>query len=64
MGPLTDPGIDKYDRFANACNDQGAVRRVRLNKEVAGIVDLTDLVTQKHLSIRIDFEEISAIAPD
>lgn len=38
--------------------------RVLGNKEIAGIVDLSDLVTQQHFSIRIEVEEILGIAPD
>ena len=61
---LADSGIDKYERFANAFNDQWAVRCVRGNKEIAGVVDLSDLVTQQHFSIRVEVEEIFAIAPN
>jgi hypothetical protein len=61
---LTHPGIDKHDGLADALNDQWAVRRVFRNKEIAGIVDLSDFVSQKHFTIRIEFEEIFAIAPD
>ena len=59
-----DPGIDKYERFADALNDQWAVRRVFGNKEIAGIVDLSDPVTQQHFSIRIELEKILGISPD
>jgi hypothetical protein len=61
---LADSGIDEDDRLANSFNDQWAVGRVFGNKEIAGIVDLSDLVAQKHFGIRIEFEEIFAIAPD
>jgi hypothetical protein len=40
------------------------MRRVFGNKEIAGIVDLSDLVAQQHFSIRIEIEEIFGIAPD
>jgi hypothetical protein len=40
------------------------VRRVFGNKEIAGIIYLSDLVTQQHFSIRIEVEEIFGIATD
>ena len=40
------------------------MRRSFGDKEIAGIVDLSYLVTQQHFSIRIEFEEIFPITPD
>jgi len=40
------------------------VRRVFGDIEIAGIIDLSNLVSQKHLAIRIEIEEILVVAPD
>ena len=58
------PGIDKHERLATAFNDQWAVRRVFGNIEIAGVVDLPDLFPRQHFAIRIEVEEMNAIAPD
>ncbi len=51
-------GIDEYDRLSDAFNNQRAVGRVFGNKEIAGIVDLSDIVAQKHFGIRVELEKI------
>ena len=61
---LAEPGIDKYERLADALNEQRAVRRVLGNKEIAGVVYLSDLVAQQPFSIRIEVQEIFVIASD